>query len=114
MSLMRAPEVARLCGVDLKTIHNWVNSGRLRASRTPGRHLRFQPPEVRAFMLEHGFEVPPELHAAPRPEICVIVALTPRWLAKLDHAARRWGLSHEQSALRLIQDGLLEDPEPAV
>jgi hypothetical protein len=42
--LFTAPEVARFCKVDLKTIHNWVDRQQIEHFRTPGRHL---PPSTR-------------------------------------------------------------------
>ena len=50
-----APMVAKLLNVDLKTIHNWVNRGYLSATRTPGRHLRFAPFELKEFLSKYKF-----------------------------------------------------------
>lgn len=47
---MTAREFADLCGVDLKTVHTWVGRGLVASFRTPGRHLRFLPDEVREFL----------------------------------------------------------------
>lgn len=38
---LTTPAVARMIGVDLKTVHNWVVKGKIKHFRTPGRHLRF-------------------------------------------------------------------------
>jgi excisionase family DNA binding protein len=54
-ALMTAPEVARLLGVDLKTIHNWTKQGEFKHFRTPGRHLRFRRQDIEYFMAKHGF-----------------------------------------------------------
>jgi excisionase family DNA binding protein len=58
-----ASELADLCKVDLKTIHNWVDKGHLAAFRTPGRHLRFKAADVLAFMTKFGYPVPAALTA---------------------------------------------------
>ena len=42
-------DVAAYVGVPVKTIYLWVSDGRLPAYRV-GRHLRFFPSEVRAFV----------------------------------------------------------------
>lgn len=55
-----ARAVADLCGVELKTVHNWVLEGRLEHFRTPGRHLRFQRVAVQKFLLSCGYEPPVE------------------------------------------------------
>jgi excisionase family DNA binding protein len=52
---LTARDVAELCGVELKTVHNWVAEGRLPHFRTPGRHLRFQPHLVQSFLQEIGY-----------------------------------------------------------
>ncbi len=52
---LAARDVAELCGVELKTVHNWVAEGRLQHFRTPGRHLRFQPHIVQMFLREIGY-----------------------------------------------------------
>jgi len=58
---LTARAVAELCGVELKTIHNWAVDGRLPHFRTPGRHLRFQPEVVEAFLRECGYEINAEV-----------------------------------------------------
>ncbi|WP_438029139.1 helix-turn-helix domain-containing protein [Sorangium sp. So ce233] len=60
-NLFTAADVAVFCAVDLKTIHNWVERGYIKHFRTPGRHLRFQPEDVAAFLKLHGYQVPKEL-----------------------------------------------------
>jgi excisionase family DNA binding protein len=56
--LFSAPEVAKIISVDLKTIHNWVNRGSIKAFRTPGRHLRIRRGDVLSFMKEFGYPIP--------------------------------------------------------
>lgn len=51
---LTARAVAELCGVELKTVHNWAAEGLLAHFRTPGRHLRFFPEAVQAFLRECG------------------------------------------------------------
>lgn len=52
---LTARRVAQLCGVELKTVHNWVTDGKLQHFRTPGRHLRFHPHVVEVFLREIGY-----------------------------------------------------------
>ena len=54
-------DLAVFCGVDIKTIHNWVDKGDLVGWRTPGRHLRFGRDETRAFLERFGYPIPAEL-----------------------------------------------------
>jgi excisionase family DNA binding protein len=64
-------DVARLCDVDLKTVHNWVNKGKLRCRRTEGRHLRIQRVDLVAFLRERGTAMPEGLQEA-RPRIALV------------------------------------------
>lgn len=47
---LTTPAVARMIGVDLKTVHNWVAKGEIKHFRTPGRHLRFEFCDVMEFI----------------------------------------------------------------
>jgi excisionase family DNA binding protein len=62
--LLTATQVARMCGVDVKTIHNWVGKGRIRGHRTGGRHLRFWPLDVVDFLRAWELGVPESLRSA--------------------------------------------------
>lgn len=62
--LLTASDLATLCEVDLKTIHNWVDRGRIAHFRTPGRHLRFRATDVAEFLRAWGYSVPRELARA--------------------------------------------------
>jgi excisionase family DNA binding protein len=67
---LTAGDLARLLGVDLKTIHNWVHQGHLFARRTEGRHLRFERVEVVRFLRRSGQKVPPLL-GRPVPRVLI-------------------------------------------
>ncbi len=71
-NLLTAPQVARHCNADLKTIHNWVNAGKIRYRRTPGRHLRFRPEDVVDFLESFGYPVPIALSATTQPKVVMI------------------------------------------
>ena len=62
-SLFTSSAVADLCQVDLKTIHNWANSGEIQHSRTRGRHLRFSPANIVEFLRKYDYPVPQQLLA---------------------------------------------------
>lgn len=46
VELLTPAEVARLFGVDPKTVTRWADAGRLRAQRTLGGHRRYPSDEV--------------------------------------------------------------------
>jgi excisionase family DNA binding protein len=56
--LFTAPQVAKICSTDLKTIHNWVNRGEIKSFRTPGRHLRFRRQDILDFLDRFGYPIP--------------------------------------------------------
>ena len=70
--LLTASDLAALCEVDLKTIHNWVDRGRIAHFRTPGRHLRFRAADVAEFLRAWGYSVPRELARASSRTVMVI------------------------------------------
>lgn len=70
--LFTASQIARFCQVDLKTIHNWADRGRIPHFRTPGRHLRFRRPHVLDFLRKYGYPIPEELESG-RPRVALIV-----------------------------------------
>jgi excisionase family DNA binding protein len=70
--LLTASDLATLCEVDLKTIHNWVDRGRIAHFRTPGRHLRFRAADVAEFLRAWGYAVPRELARANTRTILVV------------------------------------------
>jgi excisionase family DNA binding protein len=57
-------EAARLLGVSLPTVVNWIRARRIKAHRTPGGHRRISHEELAAFMLRHGMPLPAELSSA--------------------------------------------------
>ncbi len=85
--IFTASEVARICEVDLKTIHTWSDKGKIRSFRTPGRHLRFRRHDLIDFLLEYGYPIPEELRMA-RPKV-VVVDEDPSALSALRRALSR-------------------------
>jgi excisionase family DNA binding protein len=63
--LLTATQIATFCGVDLKTIHNWADRGKIRGWRTSGRHLRFRRLDVVDFLRTYGFSIPDALRKSP-------------------------------------------------
>lgn len=68
-------DAARILGVSLPTVVNWIKARRLKAHRTPGGHRRIAAEDLAAFMLRHGMPVPGELSgAAPERRKALIIA----------------------------------------
>ena len=72
-------EAARLLGVSLPTVVNWIKARTLRCHRTPGGHRRIAREELAAFMLRQGMALAPELldAAPPRQKALVVGELGP-------------------------------------
>ena len=56
-----ALEVARLCGVVNQTAINWINSGHLKAFKTPGGQYRVYPEDLADFMASRKMQIPQEV-----------------------------------------------------
>jgi PleD family two-component response regulator len=85
--IFTASDVARFCGVDLKTIHTWCDKEKLRCFRSPGRHLRFRRHDLIDFLLEYGYPIP-EVLRMEKPRV-VVVDEDPNVLAALRRALSR-------------------------
>jgi excisionase family DNA binding protein len=57
---LTAGQIARVLGIDLKTVHNWAERGKLRGPRTKGRHLRVLHAEVVRIARRRGSVLPAE------------------------------------------------------
>jgi excisionase family DNA binding protein len=103
-----ASQVARLCHVDLKTIHNWANKGQIRHFRTPGRHLRFRRADLLEFLRRYGYPVPDVLRGG-KPKV-VVVDDDPGALAAIRRAlGRRFEVTTFQDPFdALVAIGTLE------
>jgi excisionase family DNA binding protein len=72
-------EAARLLGVSLPTVVNWIKARRLKAHRTPGGHRRIAREDLAAFIVRHGMPMPTELTGAvpARRKALVVAAAGP-------------------------------------
>ena len=76
--LFTAPQLAKLCSTDLKTIHNWVSRGEIKFFRTPGRHLRFRRDDIVEFLVKFGYPVPEGFAMTPRRVVVIDGAASSR------------------------------------
>ncbi|MHB9154400.1 MAG: response regulator [Endomicrobiales bacterium] len=51
-------EIAHLCNVDISTVINWIDSGKLIAYKTPGGHRRIRGDNFIKFLKAYGLPVP--------------------------------------------------------
>lgn len=50
-----------MCDVDLSTVINWINQGKLIAYKTPGRHRRVKKEDLVKFLEEYNMPIPKAL-----------------------------------------------------
>lgn len=67
-------EVSRYLHVDLTTVINWCDQGKLQAYRTPGGHRRVQPESFLSFLKEYNLPVPPEFARNLERPVRILVA----------------------------------------
>lgn len=72
-------DAARLLGVSLPTVVNWIKARRIKAHRTPGGHRRIAREDLAAFMVHQGIPLPPELSdaASARRKVLVVAEAGP-------------------------------------
>jgi hypothetical protein len=88
--------------VDLKTIHNWANKGKITGTRTAGRHLRFRPLDVVDFLRTYGYETPEGLR-----QMRLRVLVVDADVATLATARRLLGRRYDVTTAGHVVDGLL-------
>jgi excisionase family DNA binding protein len=110
-------EAARLLGVSLPTVVNWIKARRIKAHRTPGGHRRIAREDLAAFMVQQGMPVPDELvGAAPSRQKVLVIDLpgparegSARQLARAGYAVEQAspGFAAGAAAARYQPDAVL-------
>ena len=54
-------ETAKLLGVDMGTVIDWCQQGKLKAFKTPGGHRRINPKDLLDFVKQYKMPIPPSL-----------------------------------------------------
>ena len=114
-------EAARLLGVSLPTVVNWIKARRLKAHRTPGGHRRIAREDLAGFIVRHGMPVPGELSGAVQGRRKALVVAGPgparegmvRQLVAAGYAVEQAspGFAAGAAAARFAPDVLVVQPE---
>ncbi|MEZ4391665.1 MAG: helix-turn-helix domain-containing protein [Polyangiales bacterium] len=96
-----ASQVAKIWGVDLKTVHSWVDRGDIEAFRTPGRHLRFRRRALLHLLRRYDKDVP-EGVAPERPRVMLVAAADAPLAALAPRLSERFELAVETDAVRAL------------
>ena len=54
-------QISRFCRVDIATVTNWIDEGKLKAYKTPGGHRRIQKKDFLQFLQRYTMPVPAEI-----------------------------------------------------
>jgi excisionase family DNA binding protein len=111
--LYTAQDVARFCDVDIKTIHNWANRGRIAHHRTEGRHLRFRRADLVEFLRRFNYPVPDALRAE-RGRVVLIDADTTSSAAARRVLSRRFEVFAYADAFEALLGMSAIDPDAVV
>ena len=76
MKILSTTEAARLLGVAVGSVSNWIDAGKLKAGRTPGGHRRIQTTDLLEFVRRQGLPVPPELLRC-EPRVLLVGSIRP-------------------------------------
>ncbi|OGS24659.1 MAG: hypothetical protein A2297_07650 [Elusimicrobia bacterium RIFOXYB2_FULL_48_7] len=65
-------QISKLCKVDLSTVIDWINQGKMKAYRTPGGHRRIKMEDFKSFLKEYNMPVPGDIGAELKPTILIV------------------------------------------
>ena len=74
--------VARLLGVAVGSVSNWIDQGKLKAGKTPGGHRRVATADLVEFLRRQKLPVPAELVSPPRILVVDDEPSVTQWLAE--------------------------------
>jgi excisionase family DNA binding protein len=66
--------VAELLGVAVASVSKWIDSGSLRAGKTPGGHRRVAVSDLLKFLKSHQLPIPEELQGHTLPKVLIVAA----------------------------------------
>lgn len=69
--VLSTSEVARMLGVAVGSVANWIDQGELKAGKTPGGHRRIQAADVVKFLKAHRLPIPEELGGSA-PKVLIV------------------------------------------
>jgi excisionase family DNA binding protein len=64
-------QIARFCKVDIATVTNWIDGGKLSAYKTPGGHRRINKNELLVFLKKYTMPIPGEI-LGTHPKVLIV------------------------------------------
>jgi CheY-like chemotaxis protein len=106
-------DIAKLCGVNFRTVIRWIQRGHLKAFQLPGRgDNRVQVADFIAFLQENDMPIPEEL--APSGRRVLLVQSDQKLAGALDKALRGAGFETELAPDGFTAGALATSFQPAV
>jgi excisionase family DNA binding protein len=65
-------EVSQYCSVDLSTVINWIEEGKLLAYKTPGGHRRVEKEDLVHFLKKYQMPIPADLVKRERRRVLIV------------------------------------------
>jgi excisionase family DNA binding protein len=113
MRVLTTGEAAKYCGVNFRTVIRWIERGKLKAYKLPGRgDHRIQVDDFVAFMRENKIPVPEELAEVSRKVL--IVEDQPEMAAAIHRVLRRAGYEVEVAKDGFVAGAILSRMKPAL
>lgn len=73
MQSLTTGEIAKFCGVTLRTVIRWLEAGKLKGFKLPGRgNNRVLVDDFINFLKQHSMPIPPELSRNDEPKVLVV------------------------------------------
>ena len=113
IQVLTTGEAAKYCGVNFRTVIRWIERGRLKAYKLPGRgDHRIQTQDFVSFLRDNQMPVPPELMGANNRVL--IIEDQPEMASAIKRALRRAGYAVEVAKDGFVAGALLLSHKPAL
>ncbi|UTA48615.1 response regulator [Simiduia sp. 21SJ11W-1] len=113
IQVLTTGEAAKYCGVNFRTVIRWIERGRLKAYKLPGRgDHRIQTQDFVTFLRDNSMPVPPELVGANNRVL--IIEDQPEMAAAIRRTLKRAGYEVEVAKDGFIAGTLLMRHNPAL
>jgi excisionase family DNA binding protein len=113
IQVLTTGEAAKYCGVNFRTVIRWIERGKLKAYKLPGRgDHRIQLEDFVAFMRENHMPVPAELQGVNR--LVLVIEDQPEMASAIKRVLRRTGYDVEIASDGFVAGSMLERLKPSV
>lgn len=113
IQVLTTGEAAKYCGVNFRTVIRWIERGRLKAYKLPGRgDHRIQTQDFVVFLRENQMPVPPELMGSNNRVL--VIEDQPEMAAAIKRTLKRAGYDVEVAKDGFVAGAMLMRHDPAL